>query len=100
VFIPLLVLPGITGKFLSFIPITIFTTLLGSLVMALTVNSALFISMNKDKKYYYIDDEDAPDEEGVMTQEEIDILAIERQGKEVRGRDQAPWMERQIDKVT
>jgi multidrug efflux pump subunit AcrB len=100
VFIPLLVLPGIVGKFLSFIPITIFTTLLGSLVMALTVNSALFISMNKDKKYYYVDDEDAPDEEEVMTQEEIDILAIERQGKSIRGKNEAPWMEQQIDKVT
>ncbi len=100
VFIPLLVLPGITGKFLSFIPITIFTTLLGSLVMALTVNSALFISMNKDKKYYYLDDVDAPDEEQVMTQEEIDILAIERQGKMIKGKNEAPWMEQQIDKVT
>ena len=100
VFIPLLVLPGITGKFLSFIPITIFTTLVGSLIMALTVNSALFISLNKDKKYYYNDDENVPNEEQVMTQEEIEILAFERQGKEVKGSDQAPWMERQIDKVT
>ena len=47
VFIPLLVLPGITGKFLSYIPITIFTTLLGSLFLALTVNSALFVAFNK-----------------------------------------------------
>ncbi len=99
VFIPLLVLPGIVGKFLSFIPITIFTTLLGSLIMSLTVNSALFVSMNKDKKYYY-DESDESDDGHIATEEEKEILSIERQGKEIRSKDQAPIVERYIDKAS
>ncbi len=42
VFIPLLVLPGVTGKFLAYIPLTIFSTLLASLILALTTNGAIF----------------------------------------------------------
>ncbi len=52
VFIPLMSLPWTVWKFLSYIPITIFSTLLASLFFALTVNSALFYKLFKKSKYY------------------------------------------------
>jgi multidrug efflux pump subunit AcrB len=66
--------------------------------MSLTVNSALFVSMNKDKKYYY-DESDEGDDEHIATEEEKAILSFERQGKEVRSRNNAPIIERYIDKL-
>lgn len=52
VFIPLLTLPGVVWKFLAFIPITIFSTLLAALFFSLTVNSALFYKLFKNSKSY------------------------------------------------
>lgn len=57
VFLPMMLLPGIMGKFLSFIPITIFVTLLASTILASTLNNALFIKVNKNLPYYYEDDD-------------------------------------------
>ena len=78
VFIPMLVLPGIVGKFLANIPITLFATLLASLILALTINGALFAKFNKKLDYYYNDDEH--DESlAIMTPEEKEILMYERE---------------------
>lgn len=52
VFIPLLTLPGIMGKFLAYIPITIFSTLVAALFISLTLNSALYFKLSKPKKYF------------------------------------------------
>jgi len=52
VFIPMMFLPGIIGKFLAFIPITIFTTLVASLFIALTLNTALFYKFSKKQTTY------------------------------------------------
>lgn len=79
VFLPLFTLPGILGKFLSFIPITIFATLLASLILALTVNGAVFAKLNKPLKYYF--DELQWDEEFIMSPEERELLEYERVGK-------------------
>jgi multidrug efflux pump subunit AcrB len=95
VFIPLLVLPGITWKFLSYIPITIFTTLLWSLVLALTVNSALFVAFNKKLTYYFGDDEG--DEDTVMSEEEKVILAEEKKWKLMKNKSEEPYFEKVID---
>lgn len=95
VFIPMLVLPGVTGKFLSYIPITIFTTLLGSLFLALTVNNALFIKFNKKRNYYYEEDETS---EMIMSDVERKLLEEERKGKEVRKRQSEPRFEKALDK--
>lgn len=84
VFIPLLVLPGVTGKFLSYIPLTIFSTLLASLILALTTNGALFTRLNKALTYYYAESHDEDEEETAMHSEEKKILALEQQGKTVR----------------
>ena len=98
VFIPMLVLPGITGKFLSFIPITLFSTLLASLFLALTVHGTLFAKLNKKLNYYYNDDEH--DESLlVMSQEEKEILYHEREGKKSIPLADAPWLEKKIDAV-
>jgi multidrug efflux pump subunit AcrB len=99
VFVPLLVLPGITGKFLSFIPITIFTTLLGSLLMSLTVNNALFYKLNKPRKYYFADSSDDGDDDVILSEIEQAILDQERIGKRIRPASEKPTMERVIDKM-
>jgi hypothetical protein len=67
------------GKFLSFIPITIFATLLASLTLALTINGAVFAKINKPLKYYYGDDE--IDSEIIMPDIEKEILNDEKQNK-------------------
>ncbi len=96
VFIPMLVLPGIVGKFLSFIPITLFATLLASLFLALTVNGALFARFNKKLDYYYNDDEH--DESlAIMSDEEKEILYHEREWKTSIPVSDAPWLEKRID---
>jgi multidrug efflux pump subunit AcrB len=98
VFIPMLVLPGIVGKFLSFIPITLFATLLASLFLALTVNGALFARFNKKLDYYYNDDEH--DESLlIMSAEEKEILFHEREGKTSIPVTDAPWLEQKIDNL-
>lgn len=97
VFIPLLILPGITGKFLSFIPITIFTTLLGSLLMSLTVNNALFYKLNKPRTYYFADSDDSEWDDVILNDVEQALLNQERIGKEVRPASDKPVMERRID---
>jgi multidrug efflux pump subunit AcrB len=48
-------LPGVIGKFLSFIPITVFSTLLAALILSLTLSSAIFIKIMKSKKSYHKD---------------------------------------------
>ena len=75
VFIPMLVLPGIMGKFLSYIPITIFTTLLASLFLSLTVNNALFAKLNKKRSYYYEEDEST---EMILSEDDKTLLEEER----------------------
>lgn len=52
VFIPLLTLPWIMWKFLAYVPITIFSTLVAALLISLTVNSALYYKLSKPKKYF------------------------------------------------
>jgi multidrug efflux pump len=78
VFLPLLSLPGVTGKFLAYIPITIFTTLLAALFISLTINSALYYKLNKKAPFYQKRD----DEKDYLTDEELTLLAIERQGRQ------------------
>jgi len=53
VFLPMLALPGITGKFLAYIPITIFITLAASLFLASSINNAIFWKLNNNQKYYF-----------------------------------------------
>lgn len=50
VFIPLLVLPGVLGKYLSFIPISVSVTLVASLTIALLIIPAIASNLLKCKK--------------------------------------------------
>jgi len=77
VFLPMMTLPGIMWKFLSYIPITVFITLLAGLVLSLTINSALFLVFNKNKKYYIASDSS----DNIKTKEEIELLKDERAWK-------------------
>lgn len=74
VFIPLFTLPGTLGKFLAFIPITIFITLIAALFISLTVNPALFYLFNRQQKFFTTNEE-----ENYFTDKEKELLRLERQ---------------------
>jgi multidrug efflux pump subunit AcrB len=75
VFIPMMTLPGILGKFLAYIPITIFGVLATGLVLALTVNSALYMLFVRPKKEYI----NNPHATEYATDDEKELLILERQ---------------------
>ncbi|HRX63563.1 MAG TPA: efflux RND transporter permease subunit [Candidatus Absconditabacterales bacterium] len=77
VFIPLLTLPGIMGKFLAYIPITIFATLVAALLISLTINSALYYKLSKNSKYF---NSSIGDTEHMREEHKI-LLAEDRKGK-------------------
>ena len=77
VFIPMMTLPGILGKFLAYIPITIFGVLATGLILALTVNSALYLLFVR-KWTSYVDDPHATE---YATDEEKELLMLEREWK-------------------
>lgn len=66
------------GKFLSYIPTTIFITLLASLFISLTITPVLFFKFSKHKKTY----EKSDYEDSLLTDEEQALLAEEREQKE------------------
>jgi len=96
VFIPMMVLPGILGKFLAYIPITVFITLLAALFISLTVNSAFFYKLSKPKKRY-VSEESA---EKFLTVTDLEILHQERQGKEQRDHESKSLRQRTLDKLS
>lgn len=71
----MMVLPGILGKFMAYIPITIFGVLSSGLILALTVNSALYLLFVK-RKDTYIDNDVALE---YATEEERELLMLERE---------------------
>ena len=80
VFLPMLTLPGIMGKFLAYIPTTIFITLLASLFISLTITPALFFKLSKNPKFY----EKNPEQEPLLSEGEQALLAEERKEKTER----------------
>ncbi len=95
-FIPMMVLPGILGKFLAYIPITIFGVLASGLVLALTVNSALYLFFIRPRKKY-VRDTTALE---YASNEEKAILEFERIGKEAAVDAAVPLRMRVIHSVT
>ncbi len=77
VFLPLMFLPGMMGKFLAFIPITVFTTLLASLIIALTLSSTIYYLLAGRKKYFFREEKI----EENMQPFQRKILEDQRQGK-------------------
>ena len=92
VFIPMMTLPGILGKFLAYIPITIFGVLATWLVLAITVNSALYLIFVR-RKTSYVDNIHAIE---YATDEEKELLNIEREGKTRINEWKAPLRTRMI----
>lgn len=96
VFLPMLALPGIAGKFLAYIPITIFTTLLAALFISLTINSALYYKLSKKSKYF----ERKNDENEYLTEDEIVLLAQEREGKTEKTHHTLSRREKILDRMS
>ena len=96
VFIPMMALPGILGKFLSFIPITIFWVLATGLLLALTVNSALYLLFVRKGKSYI----DNPHAIEYASDEDKELLILEREWKTRIGDTVAPLRIRVIHAVT
>lgn len=76
-FIPMLTLPGVMGKYLSYIPITVFITLLASLFLTLTVTSAIFMRLTKNREYY----RENTKELKTLGKQEKELLLHDRQKK-------------------
>lgn len=95
-FIPLLTLPGVMGKYLSYIPITVFITLLASLFLSLTVTSAIFMKLTKNKKYYRTNEK----EEVTISEDERELLEYDRQGKEERKWQRSHLREKIFDNIS
>jgi multidrug efflux pump subunit AcrB len=76
-FLPLIFLPWITWKFLSFIPITVFITLVAALFLSLTISSALFVTLQRPKKFFHKDEK----LENSMNKDDLDLLKKNRLSK-------------------
>ncbi|PID83792.1 hypothetical protein CSB09_04370 [Candidatus Gracilibacteria bacterium] len=94
VFVPMMILPGVMGKFLAFIPVTIFGVLVSGLALALTVNSAIYLLIARKKKFY-IENETILE---YMSQEEKDLLWKEREGKQKKESTTIPLRNRIVEK--
>lgn len=80
-FLPMLSLPGVTGKFLAYIPITIFATLIAALFLSLTINTALFYRFSRKTKPTYLarpgNDVHLPDDELILAEDRAGRTRIE-----------------------
>lgn len=88
-FLPMFNLPGVTGKFLAYIPITIFATLLAALFLSLTINSALFYRFSKTKSTYIgrgEADKHLPEDEILLMQDREGRTQIPQQKGNMRDR--------------
>lgn len=95
VFVPMMLLPGVVGKFLAYIPITVFATLVAALFIALTINAALFYKLSKNKIRYIAH----PKTEKYMTPEDRALLAEERSGKESKDSSHLSLRQRLLEQL-
>ena len=76
-FLPLMFLPGVMGKFLWYIPTTVFSTLVAALFLSLTISSTLFIKLVKNGKTYHKEKK----LEETFSQEQKEFLEYQRRWK-------------------
>ncbi len=76
-FLPMIFLPWIIGKFLSFIPITVFITLIAALFLSLSIASALFVTLQKPSKTFHREEK----VEKNMREDDLKILQKDREFK-------------------
>lgn len=96
VFIPIMSLPGVMGRFLAFIPVTIFGVLFFGLLFALTINGALYKGMIRPKKIY---SEDSTALE-YATEDQKELLILEREGKILKNNKENSLRARLISGMT
>lgn len=92
-FLPMIFLPWVLWKFLAYIPITVFLTLLWALVLSLTLATALFYKLSSKKTSYH---EDVKFESTLSTAEK-EFLESERAWKTKSNEDTFTLRERFLD---
>lgn len=95
VFLPMVSLPWIIWKALSYIPITVFSTLLAWLVISLTISSAIFVFIASEKKYFYKDEEF----EKTLNPSEKIFLESQREGKKELFSKELKWKQKLLNKL-
>ena len=94
-FLPMMFLPGIMWKFLAYIPITVFATLLAALVLSLTISSALFMKLTKRSKFFHVE----PSLEKTMSKIDREFLTSQRLWKEAKEEETLSFRERILWKL-
>jgi multidrug efflux pump subunit AcrB len=92
-FLPMIFLPGILGKFLSYIPITVFITLLAALILSLTLATALFYRLSSKKKIFHSDEK----LEETLSPEELEFLTQQREWKTQVSEDKLTYRDKFLD---
>ena len=92
-FLPMIFLPWILGRFLAYIPITVFLTLFWALILSLTLATALFFKLSKKKKSFHADEKF----ESTLSQEEKDFLEAEREGKRRESQETYTFRDKFLD---
>lgn len=96
VFIPIMSLPGVMGRFLAFIPVTIFGVLFFGLLFALTIDGALYKAFIRPKKTY-------TEDETILeyaTPEQRELLFLEREGKTLVRNEHTSFREKLVVGMT
>ena len=100
VFAPLMTLPDITWKFLAYVPITAFITLIAWLFLTLTLNSALISKFIKPKKIdwneVYVRDEEW---ETLMSHDDRTLLEHDRQWKQQIEQTKQSWFQAKMSQL-
>lgn len=95
-FLPLMFLPWVMWKFLAYIPITVFSTLVAALLLALTVSSTLFVKMVRDNKTYHVDEK----LEATFTPAQKEFLEFEREWKILESETKTSIRDRLLRKMS
>lgn len=96
VFIPLMMMPGVMGKALSLIPITLFTTLVASLFISLTITPAIYYLSTKDTPTFKKD----PKSESYLSEGNSALLADDRKEKSEMTEDKEnAFRDKILDKI-
>ncbi len=79
-FLPIMFWPGVAGEFMSYLPITVFAVLIGSLLYALlfapTIGSLIGRSSDADRKYLRALEEGDPEQAGAITAAYAKLLGL------------------------
>ena len=96
VFIPLMMMPWVMGKSLSLIPITLFTTLVASLFISLTITPTIYYLSIKDSKIFKKDEKS----ESYLSEGNSQLLTYDREGKtDVTSQETSSFRDKILDKI-